>query len=767
LRRLLFNLSVFFILAARLGCQPADAQESDVKNSVSSLEETAQYIKSLSAFLPLDEENKDFINKIPELRNEVQTLLKERFNARELAAQPLETLLERGRELEAEAAKIEKSGKLITARLASITSAREELKGQEERWKKTIQFLTEGSSSKTIDSRVNELSGELANAEKAVQIELDTLLIAQSDTTKLVSQLAAAKEDLEKIIEHARSQIFIKDAGLFFQNSNQALSCGADCLEVESEWGKAANYITENFVSLLLTLVSSALFGFVLYRLIHHTGTPWSGIVFVFLALVVATLPTPPLFIRAILYLLVLFPTIRAFYFIVGENTWWLPSSALLLTLCADLLQLFGAYPAFQHVCKAFLLALASVMLLIAARRTKSYSQSAYPRTAAILHFACSWAAAIGIVAIVFLTLGFWRLGSTVFESIISLYVSGLIGVFIFSLVKQTVHALIKRITTTGPSVISARYERLGKTAVGLVATLSIIGVSWSGLAQFGFDRELLRVLNVMLAWGISFGSVSVTVKSLLVSLIVLWLGLQGAEFLRDILTYRFFPKSALDSGAQYALQTGVYYLLVLMTVILSLAALGVNVQSLTIVAGALSLGAGFGLQHIVNNIVSGMILLIERPIKPGDLILIGDVSGTVTRLSLRSTTIKTADEAEVIIPNSKIVGEQVTNYTHSSTMGRFTVHVYVVPETDIDKCSAALREACSDVKGVLKFPAADVHFRGAKEQGFEFTINAAVADVGKKLSIETELIRIVHENLEKSGIELSFLRRDVRVFQQ
>lgn len=371
----------------------------------------------------------------------------------------------------------------------------------------------------------------------------------------------------------------------------------------------------------------------------------------------------------------------------------------------------------------------------------------------------------------------FWILNLTVVGALVIGYVSfagflssrALIAVVMAGtlyLVVALINSLFIDALATGPrarhaakliGVRPASLELLAVLTAGLLKAVAIIGIVILTVGTFGTSTSDLADIASRVTLGFTIGNSTVAIGDILSALLFLVVGIVIARAIQRWFAVAILPKTAFDQGLQNSIATIIGYIGSITVIAMAMGQLGLNLENIALVAGALSVGIGFGLQSIVSNFVSGLILLAERPIRVGDTIAVKGEEGYVRRISVRATEIETFDRAAVLIPNSDLITGMVKNFTHANTTGRVIVAVNVAYDADADEVRDILIGCACDHPQVLRSPPPRVFLMAFGDSYLKFELRCVVANVDYALTVKSDLHFAVLDRLKAAKIGIPY----------
>lgn len=301
----------------------------------------------------------------------------------------------------------------------------------------------------------------------------------------------------------------------------------------------------------------------------------------------------------------------------------------------------------------------------------------------------------------------------------------------------------------------TVRFWLLGFLEVVIYAAGALlVGAAW------GLPLGDLWVYAQNILTGIRVGGVTISIADIGEALVLLVVTLLLFQLGKRLLRETILPQTRLDAGAQYSIATVFGYIGIVIAFVLAASAVGADFQNLLIIAGALSVGIGFGLQNIANNFISGLVLLFERPIRVGDLIEIGGTIGHVTHINVRRTEVETFQRAEVMIPNSELIASSVTNWTHSDLKARIEVNVGVAYGSDTALVQETLLKAAQNTDKIIPWPRSDVLFLNFGDSSLDFQLRCFTDDVSSRVTTASALRFEIDRLFREAGITIPFPQR-------
>ena len=290
---------------------------------------------------------------------------------------------------------------------------------------------------------------------------------------------------------------------------------------------------------------------------------------------------------------------------------------------------------------------------------------------------------------------------------------------------------------------------------------------TWSVLNILGLSDQAMQTIYLGIIEGFNIGSINIIPSRVLLALLVFAILYLFSNWFRVKLDEQWLIKSGMERGSREAMVTISWYIAISIAFLLAISIAGVTFTNLTIIAGALSVGIGFGLQNIVNNFVSGLILLFERPVKRGDWVVVGSTEGYVKNIRIRSTQIQTFDKADVIVPNSDLISNQVTNWMLYDNAGRIRIAIGVAYGSDTDKVKEVLEEVGASHEQVIKnVPKMEpkVLFMSFGESSLDFELRCHIKNIDGKFQVTSDLNFAIDKAFRAAKIEIAFPQRDIHI---
>lgn len=700
--------------------------------------------------------------------------------------------LERLRSFESEwktsTADLSKWKRILTDRAKNLAAALEDLRILDERWKATFGALQTVESPPEAMSRVGEIISNINRILRRIETEQSQIVALQSKVAEQQTRVDDAVALIGKTRVSVVGSLFVQDSPAVWsdnfwtraqtdiaESANQTFAAQTDAL---------SQFVHQNIGRLIAHLFVFIIFAAVLIFL-RRAANPWvekepelkqAAIIFylpVSTAIILAIFitrwiyPLSPQLLQAIFGAIVLIPTVIIVRKLVERPIYPILYSLVVFYLVDQVRMVAEALPVFSR-----LLFMTEMLGGVAFFLWINLGRLSKDRTEELVHggvfrtikLAATIAVPIFALAFVADMLGFVvfarLLGNAVLRSayvavILYAFVRIVDGLIIFALRFRPLSLL--GMVQNNRSLIQLRLRR---------------GVRWLGMvlwAAITLDLLALRQPLYNGVWAsinseLKIGSFAISLGDIFAFVIAVWMSFLISRFVRFALNEDVYPRVNIGRGLPYAISTMLHYALLVLGFILALAIIGVDLTKFTIIAGAFGVGIGFGLQNIVNNFVSGLILLFERPVNVGDTIQVGEDDGELARIGLRASVLRTFQGSEVIVPNGDLISSKVVNWTLSDQQRRIEINVGVAYGTDPRSVIEILTQVGADHTDVLKDPGPRALFIGFGDSSLDFQLRAWTDKFDHWVVIKSDLSLAIHDALRDRQIEIPFPQRDLRL---
>jgi len=684
-------------------------------------------------------------------------------------------------------ARLGKWEQILTSRAVLLEGNLSQLDGLQQTWHTTREVARETGAPAAVQERANAVLSEIDRVRRLVEQARSEILTLQAQVSRYETRCAAQRAQLKRATDAALESLLLRDSPPIWSAASaegqvERLQQFKGALQADRV--TIAQYLAASYKSVVFLLLLAALFLLGLWRIRAQirrrseaepelAGTAWvfehPGAIAVLLIAITGSwlLEYAPREFKLLLLTLVLPPTIVILRRLIHRNLASFLYALLVLYVVNRLREMFGAAVAWERL--LFELQLAGTLLFLfrflrprrlsrlplKVTEDKAFKWSLRVARVATLAFAFALAAEV---------LGYSQLGRFLNAAMLTVLYS---GVILYAALRTLVSlsTLALYVWPLRSLAMVRHYKPLLERRLQRGAYWLMLG--WwvlTTLDIFALRKPIFDFAVKTLGTESAIGALHVSLGDVLAFGGTIWAAFLLSRLLRFVLEEDVFPRIALARGIPYALSTVLHYVLLLAGVILAIVATGVDLGRFTILISAFGVGAGFGLQGLVKDFMSGLVLLFERPIKVGDAIEMAERSGQIRSIGIRASILRTWDGAEVVVPNAALVSNEVVNWTLSDRQRRIEVPLGIAYGSDPEQVLALLVGVAAGHAEVLAEPAPDAYFEGFGANALNFRLRCWTAQYDRFLVIHSDLCVAVSKALAAAKIEIAFPQRDLHL---
>jgi potassium-dependent mechanosensitive channel len=644
-------------------------------------------------------------------------------------------------------------------------------------WQTTLQSGPQVDMPPAVLQRIQSVAGEITKAQQGAESDRARVLTLQSDLLREDARIRSAVGTIARAQSQALKDLLVRDGQPIWTAPGTLTSEWKTQSDetLASQWGATTAFAQRLPSSFILHAAFIALFAILiqwlrrrvrklseanpaLQRAVPILDLPISTAFVLSALLIPSVYLQAPRWIQVFLGATALIPTMLILRRLIHRDLFPILYALIGMFLVGDLRELTASLPALARF--FFLLqALGGFLFLVWLLRSGKLAVT-QPGTTKRFSYALRIVARIGLivfpVAILANVLGYINLGNLLGICYIrSVFLAAMLYVVI-RVLEGLIIVLLQVRPLAALRGVQLHREMLHRRTCGVLEFLAFL--FWLNLLLnfFGLRNPLLQRLGEALNANVSIGSLSISLGRILGFALAVWASFLVSKFLRFLLEEDVYQHFRLERGLPYAISTMLHYSILLVGFFVALGALGIDLTKITILAGAFSVGVGFGLQNVINNFVSGLILLFERPIKIGDVIEIGGTLGEVRRIGIRACVIRTADGSEIIVPNGSLISNQVTNWTFSDRARAVEVSVNIVPGTDSQRVVDLLKSVAINQPGIAKEPAPQVYVVSFTAGAITFQLRAWTDRYRDWAQVRSDLAVAISDALAREKISIA-----------
>ncbi|MEJ2104148.1 MAG: mechanosensitive ion channel [Ignavibacteriaceae bacterium] len=788
----LFFLSIGFVFTNLAQEQPVQQTEPKQKELISykvseipaKLEVAQTYLAKLNAdIISLDELAKS--NKELEAVNKSYNILRKQTDSLNLETEYSTTLKEFRQKWIAHKEKISDWVSIVTSRTEKLDETKKDLLNTKDIWDRTYKLALEEEAPAELINSIRDLTYTLNSTELDLTKEINSSLSLQTKLSEQNIDVDLTLSKIEDLLKEKERDVFAQNAPRIWES----FSTVEDSTGLTDQFGKiwksylrtADEFIENNKDRIIQDFILFLFFVLIIYTLrfvsknikerddkvslaIKLFERPISTAFLIFLLFTVLFYEDAPDIFFNIMRILVVFPLLRILVHIL-KPVLRIP----LFYFCGLVIlqQFMTSSGSGTPVERALLLIvtiltlLGLILFILNKIPMKAFEQVANQSRAL---FISKLSIIIISLAIISNILGYVMLGVVIINGMLN----STYGIILLITAALALNALIVISLQTKPAqkinIIRNQGSIIKITLAKIINVAVFIWSLYMIMKNFFIKDEVIGWLEETLGRVWEIGNLKISIGNILLFFISIWLAVQIARFVRFVLEGDVLPRLNLARGVPGAISSIMTYLIIGFGIIIAMVTAGIDLSSFALLAGALGVGIGFGLQDLVRNFISGLILIFERPIQIGDAVQVDDISGRVLKIGIRSSLIKTWQGAEVIVPNGILISNKLVNWTLSDQLRRIDIKTGVSYGTDVKLVMQTLLKCATDHQQILTKPAPYVLFNDFAESYLEFELRCWTSNYTDWIFIKSEIMVAIDEAFARAKIVIPFPQRDLHL---
>ena len=788
----LFFLSIGFVFTNLAQEQPVQQtetkQEELITYKVSEIPAKLEVAQTYLAKLKADIISPDELTKSKkelETVNKSYNILRKQTDSLNLETEYSTTLKEFRQKWIAHKKKISDWASIVTSRTEKLDETKKDLLNTKEIWDRTYKLALEEKAPAELINSIRDLTNTLNRTELDLTKEINSSLSLQTKLSEQNIDVDLTLSKIEDLLKEKERDVFAQNAPRIWES----FSTVEDSTGLTDQFGKiwksylrtADEFIENNKDRIIQDFILFLFFVLIIYTLrfvsknikerddkvslaIKLFERPISTAFLIFLLFTVLFYEDAPDIFFNIMRILVVFPLLRILVHIL-KPVLRIP----LFYFCGLVIlqQFMTSSGSGTPVERALLLIvtiltlLGLILFILNKIPMKAFEQVANQSRAL---FISKLSIIIISLAIISNILGYVMLGVVIVNGMLN----STYGIILLITAALALNALIVISLQTKPAqkinIIRNQGSIIKITLAKIINVAVFIWSLYMIMKNFFIKDEVIGWLEETLGRVWEIGNLKISIGNILLFFISIWLAVQIARFVRFVLEGDVLPRLNLARGVPGAISSIMTYLIIGFGIIIAMVTAGIDLSSFALLAGALGVGIGFGLQDLVRNFISGLILIFERPIQIGDAVQVDDISGRVLKSGIRSSLIKTWQGAEVIVPNGILISNKLVNWTLSDQLRRIDIKTGVSYGTDVKLVMQTLLKCATDHQQILTKPAPYVLFNDFAESYLEFELRCWTSNYTDWIFIKSEIMVAIDEAFTKEGIVIPFPQRDLHL---